>query len=151
MPLLRPVDHSNNGCCTKKGNRVQTKKWSSHAKRLLLLCSLRVSSEYKVNTWFESSLIKMNDHTQGGGVQIDKLIQIYVLLPSGCQGQVLCWGYDARSKRVGTGVQTCKQAQSLFNQYKTTHNSLGQRQQCSHSKDARSRRIKGSTPTNNKR
>ena len=35
-----------------------------------------------------NGLNKMNDYTQGGGVQNVKLIQFYVLLPSGCQGQV---------------------------------------------------------------
>src|SRR6476660_5456667 len=44
----------------------------------------------------------MNGHTQGGGVQLVQEIQFCVLLPSGCQGQVLSWGYDARPRRVGT-------------------------------------------------
>ena len=58
-----------------------------------------------------NGLNKMNDHTQGGGVQIVKLIQFYVLLPNGCQGQVLSWGYQARPRKSRHCVQDCKQAQ----------------------------------------
>ena len=36
-------------------------------------------------------LSKKNGHTQGGGVQLVS-IQFYVLLPSGCQGQVFKLG-----------------------------------------------------------
>ena len=72
-----------------------------HMHWLLLLCSLRVSSEYKVNTWFSSIGQEEWSHTRWRCSTCPKT-QFYVLLPSGCQGQVLGWGCDARPRRVGT-------------------------------------------------
>ena len=103
MPLLRPVDRSNNGCCAKKAIECdQNRFWIMHMQRgyffsvpLGSLQSTRLTPGLK-------GLIKMNGHTQGGGVQLVQEIQFCVLLPSGCQGQVLSWGYDARPRRVGT-------------------------------------------------
>ena len=55
----------------------------------------------------------MNDHTQGGGVQIAKQIQIYVLLPSGCKGLDKA-GVVKQDQEEQTLVQTCKQVQYLI-------------------------------------
>ena len=84
-----------------------------------------------------NGLNKMNDHTQGGDVQIVKLIQF-----------MSCFQVDAKDKsKLGLSSMIKKEqapcpdlqaSTTLTNQCKTTHNSNRQRQQCSHSKDARS-------------
>ena len=89
MPLLRPVNRSNNGCCAKKGNRMWPKRRSLDHAHAMATSSLFPKGLLRVQDYHQvlKGLIKMNGHTQGGGVQVVNQDQFKVLLPSGCQGQ----------------------------------------------------------------
>ena len=113
----------------------------SHAKKLLLFCSQRVSSEYKVITWSGMAWTRWMITHQ---VKVFKLSNWFSFMS--------CFQVDAKDRsQLGLSSKTKKEqalcpdlqaSTTLTNQCKTTHNRNRQRQQCSHSNDAGSTKFR---------